>query len=98
MRVYRRTPNPAGRSSDVIDTLISSLVKSGARQATKYVSPTQTIKATRRHKPNKRDLRVEFVLTIGRPNYKERAFIKTAKKAGEPFPIKKVQLKHYPYK
>jgi len=39
-----------------------------------------------------------MVLTIGRPNYAEREFIKLCKKAGEPFPVKKMQLKFYPKK
>jgi hypothetical protein len=34
----------------------------------------------------------EIVVTIGKPNYAERKFIELAKKAGEPFPIKKIQL------
>jgi len=72
---------------------IVSIVASGtARKATKYVSPKLVIKATARHKPRKDSSAVEIVLTIGKPNYREREFIKMALKAGEPFPIRKVQL------
>lgn len=41
---------------------------------------------------------MEFVLKIGKPNYLERDFVKMCKKAGEPLPVKKVQIKHYPKK
>jgi len=62
------------------------------RKGTKYLSSELTVKATRRHKLDKRDKNQEFVVTVGRPNYAEREFIKKCKKAGEPFPVKKVQL------
>jgi hypothetical protein len=65
----------------------------GDRKATVYISPTLTVKESRRHKPNARSRSVEIVLTIGRPNSAEREFIRVAKKAGEPFPIRKVQLR-----
>lgn len=72
-------------------------VLNGAKRATKYVSPTFTIKATRPHKPDKRaGGSTTISLTVGRPNYAEREFIKQAKKAGEPFPIKRVLLKAWP--
>ncbi len=70
----------------------------GARKATKYFSPTLVAKATRRHKGTKRDRTTEILVTIGRPNYAERKFIKTALAAGEQFPIKGIQLKFYPTK
>ena len=35
-------------------------------------------------------------LTCGKPNFAERAFVKKAVKAGEPFPVRKVQLKFPP--
>jgi hypothetical protein len=65
-------------------------------KATKYVSPTQIIRATKRLYGKKliRD-RVEIMLTIGKPNYVEREFVKMCKKAGEPFPVKHAQLKLY---
>jgi hypothetical protein len=33
----------------------------------------------------------EITLTLGAPNYLERAFIKKCHRAGEPFPVKKLQ-------
>lgn len=41
---------------------------------------------------------MEIRLTIGKPNYAEREFIKDCKKAGEPFPVERVQLMHVPVK
>lgn len=67
-----------------------------ARSAVKYVSEKEVVKATRRGRPSKRAYQTQILLTIGRPNYAERKFIKLCKKAGEPFPVKKVQLKPYP--
>lgn len=75
-----------------------ALLISGARKATKFISKTETIKATHHGRPRRRDRRQEIVFTFGAPNYRERNFIKTAVKAGEPFPIKKVQLQFYPKK
>jgi len=83
----------------VIETIISALendfkLKSG----TKFISPLLTIKVTRRLKPYKRNLRNEFVVTIGKPNYSALAFIKDCKKAKEPFPVQKIQFTPYPKK
>lgn len=77
---------------------IETLMAVGARKATVYQHPKLTIKATRILKPNKRDRSTTLVLTMGAPNYEERAFIKKCLKAQEPFPVRKVQLKHYPEK
>ena len=68
------------------------------RKATKYVLPNLTIKATRQKKPDGRDRQETFIVTIGKPNYLERKFIKACIKAKEPFPIKKIQLKFWPKK
>lgn len=68
------------------------------RSVVKYVDPKTVVRATRRHKPDRRNSRTEFVLTIGAPNYLERKFVKLCVKAGEPFPVKKVQYKFYPAK
>lgn len=64
----------------------------GCNKATKYVSPSETIKATLRGKRD-RSKHIEILLSLGPPNYLEREFIKKAKKVGEPFPVKKIQLK-----
>jgi len=67
----------------------------GAYKATKYLGDTTTVKATRKRYKGKiyKGHAVEIMFTVGKPNYEEREFIKKCKKAGEPFPIKKIQLK-----
>lgn len=78
--------------NDVIEPLESGL----AYKATKYLSYKKVVKATRKRYAGKFGRgSVDIILTIGAPNYVEREFIKLCKKAGEPFPIKKVQLKLY---
>ena len=68
------------------------------RMATKFLAPDLVVRLTRRLKFSKRNKRNEYVLTIGKPNYLETKFIKLCKKAGEPFPVKKVQIKFNPKK
>lgn len=80
----------------VVDELLS--VRAGVnptRRATLYVSPDYVISACLQHKPSKRATRQTIVLKIGQPNFRERLFVKACLKAGEPFPVKKVQLKFY---
>lgn len=42
--------------------------------------------------PPKNDNPIEIILTIGRPNFRQRMFIKSCIKAKEEFPVKKIQL------
>jgi hypothetical protein len=69
-----------------------------ARQAVKYLSPDLIIKATRQRKPDRRTDSNTILLTYGVPNYSETEFIKKCKMVGEPFPVKKIQVKWYPEK
>lgn len=64
----------------------------------KHPSGCQIVRVTRTRKPDRRDRSTHLVVTYGAPNYLERAFIKLAKKAGELFPIQKVQFKLWPTK
>jgi hypothetical protein len=73
--------------------LVNMIIELGAKRVTKYISPKLTVKATHQGKHDRRDKSNTVLVTIGRPNYSEREFIKTAQKAGEPFPVKKVQIK-----
>lgn len=67
---------------------------SGAVKATKYLSETQIVRAVRRTYGGKiLKGNTEILVTIGKPNYQEREFIKLCKKAGESFPVKKIQIK-----
>ena len=75
---------------------VEAALAPGVRKATVYLSEDTVVKATRRHRGAKNSRTTELILTLGRPNYEERAFIKTCKKAGEPLPVRKVQLKFFP--
>ena len=79
------------------NNLVEVLSSTGARVATKYVSPCNIIRATRRaYKGKFKKGNVEIILTMGKPNFAERRFIAKCKKAREPFPVKKIQLKFLP--
>lgn len=73
--------------------LAEQVLNGGAKKATKYLGEKLVVKATLRGKHDKRYGSTTILFTVGAPNYAEREFIKTAKKAKEPFPIKKIQLK-----
>ena len=68
------------------------------RTATKYLSTKLTMKLTRQRKHDRRARQETFLLTIGTPNWRERDFIKAAVKAGERFPVKRVQFRLWPKK
>ena len=81
-----------------IETAISQtvgLVLLGKRRVTKYLSPTLVVKATAFHKDRKGARSRTIAVTIGKPNYAERAFISVCDKAGEPFPVAKCQTKDW---
>jgi len=75
-----------------IEKALSMLWATGARSATVYLTERLTVRATRVGKPDRRARQENVRLTIGRPNYAARAFIRLATRAGETFPIRKVQL------
>lgn len=68
---------------DVVDAVIRGRFV----RATRILSPTLTVKATRRHKTTARDTRRECVVTIGAPNYAERIAIERARMEREKFPL-----------
>jgi len=78
----------------VMETILSFNLK----RVTMYLKPDFVISAQRKCWGGKIDLRdksVEIVVKIGKPNFAEREFIKLCKKAGEPFPVKKLQFKSF---
>lgn len=78
---------------------VEMLLRTDSKRATKYISPTEVVSVQRKSYGNKidrRDQSIELIVKIGKPNYAEREFIRQCKKAGEPFPVKKVQLKEFP--
>lgn len=82
----------------VFAEVVGALVGSDAKTATKYIDAKTVVHATWHFKPSGRNSRETVILTFGSPNYLDRIFIKKCKKAGEPFPVKKVQLRAYPKK
>jgi len=84
-----------GKAVGYLSALASAVLKFDAYQATKYLGPKLVVRATRRNfrTRSKRDRRVEILFTIGEPNYREREFIRQCGRAGEPLPIKKIQLR-----
>lgn len=75
---------------------IQIVVAQGAHSATKYISPKHVVKVTQRLAAGRlprKGSNLDFVVTVGSPNYADRLFIKKCLKAGEPFPVKKLQLK-----
>ncbi len=86
----------ASRDMNIFDKVLEPLISKVAWRATLYESEKDVITATRRRFRGKFGQgNVDIILKIGRPNYAEREFIQSCKKAGEPFPVKKVQLKLY---
>ena len=78
------------------NNVIEAVLTGKVVRATKYISPKEIIRATRTRFHGKiTNGNIEISLTIGRPNYLEREFIKLCQKSGEPFPVKKIQLKLY---
>jgi len=81
-----------------VGLVLETILEISAKRVTKYLRPDFVISAHRksfRGKIDDRDKIAEIVVKIGNPNYAEREFIKLAKKAGEPFPIKKLQFKFF---
>jgi hypothetical protein len=77
-----------------VETVVRTLVQGGARKVVKYVSPTEVVRATRRLSHGKIARgNATILLTLGKPNHAEREFIKACKAAGEPFPVKRLQIK-----
>ena len=77
-------------ASRVIDALISS----NGRVARKYLAPDLVVTATRvcfNGKIMRGNINVRF--KAGEPNYEEREFIRKCKRAKEPFPVRKIQMK-----
>lgn len=75
--------------------MIVYMLNKSVKSAVKYNSEDERIKMS---KVYRKTYPLDLRLTIGRPNYSERKFIKQCVKAGEPFPIKKIQLKYWPMK
>jgi hypothetical protein len=78
-----------------ISQIVTYVLENKVVKATKYVSPKLIIRAVRKRYKGKilGNQNVQITLTIGKPNFLERKFIKDCIKAKEPFPVKKLQIK-----
>lgn len=79
------------------------VMQTDSRQGIKYLDPNLVVKVSRRRyknlggvgKPRASWRSETFLVTVGKPGYREREFIKVLKKSKEPFPVKKVQLRAF---
>lgn len=83
-----------------LDEVVSTLLAANAHTAIKYVSPEHCVRVTRKLVCGRVDARygTNLIVTVGEPNFLERRFIRQCQKAGEHFPVKKIQLKFPPKK
>lgn len=84
-----------------IQPVINVLFTTGAHTATKFVKPNLVVKATRVLYSGKlvpKNQMQRIAITIGRPNVKQKQFAQMCVKAGEPFPVKNVQIEVIPVK
>lgn len=91
----------AGVLLRAVSRVVHDVIEYEAHTAVKYMSDRGVVKATQRiykynGKPDRN--KTEILLTIGKPNYSERKFIKLLKKAGEKFPVQGSVLKFPPKK
>lgn len=89
------------RADDIpaeIYSRVINAVLAGDRQATAFLDKNLTVKATRRGKFDRRDNQEIILVTVGAPNYAERAIIKKYLKSGGEFPIDELLVRPYPAK
>ena len=73
--------------------LMEAVLLAGAKKATCYLNAREVVKATYQGKRYKRVRQRTVVVTVGAPDYKERMFLKNAKKEGKRFPITVFRMK-----
>lgn len=81
------------------EKIITELLSSKAMKATWYESPKRIVRVVRTKYDNKFPQgNIQITLTIGKPNYAERDFIKILKRDGVAFPSQQIYLKYLPKK
>lgn len=84
---------------NALTRLVAAMIDPNVRTATAYMSPVYTMRLSKVHRHVRSNGRSRtFSLTLGKPNYEARQFVKRALRAAEPFPVKKVQLRMWPPK
>lgn len=82
-----------------ISSAVEVLLRMKAWRATKFLSPRFVVRATQPmygKQLNHGGSQTEIRLTIGRPNYLERAYVKDLIRAKVKFPVQKIWLKYPP--
>ena len=79
----------------VIGEIANEVLTNGAKQATLYLTPNLTVKATLRGKARTNGRGTTILLTIGKPNYEQRQFIARHKRTDGVFPSNVTTLKYF---
>lgn len=87
-----------GKEAAAIAKAYGCLADMTVKSVVVYLHPHRRVKLTRVRKPDRRSFSETVILTVGSPNYSERRFVRLCVKAGEKFPVRKVQLKFFPKK
>jgi hypothetical protein len=74
-------------------SVVETVLRVYCRKAVKYLDDHTIVRATRRGAFRKNARTTELVLTVGKPNYSERRYIRLLKAAGQSFPVNKIQLR-----
>ena len=72
---------------EVVGLVAQLALGAGVYRATKFLTPDLVVRATRPHKYDRRSRQNSVIVTVGKPNFRERRFIKDCRKAGEPLPV-----------
>jgi hypothetical protein len=75
----------------VVAELVDKIVNKGAVSAMRFMGEKEVVRATRRRYKiykagNRKDSQISIVVSIGKPNYLDRALIKKTKKNGGALP------------
>lgn len=93
MRLTAPHPVPCATDSSILRAILALIGNNLVKSASVYQAPNLVVTATRRGKERANSGHLEMVLTIGKPNFRGRAFVKACQEAGEPFPVKKAQVR-----
>lgn len=78
----------------VAGQVMRTVLNASAHQGTKFLSPDLVVRVT--HRKASGHARMQFEVTVGKPSYRERAFVAACQKAKEKFPVRKIWLHYRP--
>lgn len=86
--------------SNPIQQCVDTLLATKSRSVTKFLSPVRMVRATMilydKRWPRKNWQSMSIKVTLGRPNYRERKYVKDLVAAGEKFPLRKLWVRPLP--